>query len=1184
MSLDRLTRRWRPLSLNSILVVPFVLQIIGAVSLTGWLASRSSRYAVREAINELTVQVNDKIESHIDNYLKMPHLILQANGIAITTDILDPQNFTALEQHFFSQLQFYTAVDYLFFGRADGQFIGVQNLPGGMVSKIRDARTAPLRVVYQLDREGQHIRQESSSPYTPLDRPWYLAAVQRGRPTWSPIFTSAHLGVLQIAPAIPLYDEDDKLLGVLASTLQLSNVSKFLDALTIGKSGFAVIIEPSGDLVAISTGESVADEAGERISFTDSSNPAIASVARQLKAEFGSFDRITQPQSVVYRVNGDAMHVRATPFRDGRGLDWTIITIVPESDFMAEINASRRLTISLCAVAAIGAIGFGVLIVRWVTTPVRQLSEVAEQLAQGQWTSSQIPEPRSKEVTRLATSFTHMSRQLQTSFRTLEQRNAEMGNLNAELQRLDRLKDEFLANTSHELRTPLNGTIGIAESMLDGAAGDLTPPQRQNLDLIVRSSYRLATLVNDLLDFSKLRYNEIQLQQQPVGIREAVEVVFAFCAPQLHRKPIELIDAISLDIPLVYADENRLQQILYNLIGNAIKFTDQGFIGVTAAILPSTAAVMSLSENADASRDSHDDRNDDRDPSAAKDLDRLDRLDYLGDRDHLDSPSNLGEPGNPDEIHSTHPDPSQPSQPNRQLAITITDTGIGITAEQQTRIFGYFEQADGSTAREYGGTGLGLTLAKEFVELHGGTLSVNSVPGSGSQFCFTLPIAETATIAAATSPATPLAIADTLTDFERAIGLDDDISAPGHNQIAVAARFHILVVDDEPINQQVLLNHLSVEGYRITTAADGREAIAAIDADDPPDLVLLDVMMPKLTGYEVCNILRETYTATQLPIVLITAKNQVEDIVEGLSVGANDYLTKPIRKKELLARINTHLNLSKIGSAYGRFVPREFLRFLQKDSIVDVELGDSVEREMTIVFADIRGFTRLSEGMTPAENFRFINDYLSQMEPVIAEFDGFIDKYIGDAIMALFPNSADDGLQAAIAMLRRLAVYNEARSQQSLELIAIGIGINTGSLMLGTVGGTLRMDSTVVGDTVNLTSRLEGLTKVYGTPLLITHNVVANLQDPAVYCLRTIDHVTMRGKSEAVSIFEVFDGDPSELRSQKYEMKPTFEQAVIDFYQANFEAAQMGFERCLAKAPGDRAAQIYRDRCRLKLV
>ena len=166
------------------------------------------------------------------------------------------------------------------------------------------------------------------------------------------------------------------------------------------------------------------------------------------------------------------------------------------------------------------------------------------------------------------------------------------------------------------------------------------------------------------------------------------------------------------------------------------------------------------------------------------------------------------------------------------------------------------------------------------------------------------------------------------------------------------------------------------------------------------------------------------------------------------------------------------------------------------------------------------------------------------MEPAISKYDGFIDKYIGDAIMALFPHCADDAIQAAIAMLGRLEDYNRLnRAPKGLEPIAIGIGLNAGPLMLGTVGGSLRMDSTVVGDTVNLTSRLEGLTKVYGTPLLVTHNVVVRLQDAAIYCLRTIDRVTVRGKSESVSIFEVFDGDPSELRSCKYKMKPTFEQA-----------------------------------------
>jgi len=1131
MVLDRLTRRWQPLPLRSILVVPFVFQIVGAVTLTAWLSTRSSQQAVTEAIEELTVQVNDKIEGHIEDYLRIPHLILQANGIAFETGILDAQDLSGLEEHFFSQLQFYTAVDYLYFGGPDGRFLGVQNLDSGFVTKVRDETTGELRAIYPLDRNGLRQRQESAAEYDPRDRPWYEAATQRARPTWSPIYTSKHLGVLQIAPTVPLYDADDRLIGVLASNLRLSKIGLFLDELKIGKSGLAFIVEPSGNLVAASTGETVMGEEGGRLTATESRSPVIAAVAARLEDEFGSFDRIRIPQNPTYKLQGDRVHVRVTPFRDGRGLNWTVVTIVPESDFMAKIEAARRSTIALCAVAAIGAIGFGLLVVRWVVAPIGQLSDVAQRLARGEWDAPEIANPRSREVAVLARSFAQMSTQLQGSFRTLEGKNAEMAALNEELQQLDRLKDEFLANTSHELRTPLNGTIGIAESMLDGAAGDLTPTQRQNLDSIVRSSYRLATLVNDILDFSKLRYNEIQLQSQVVGIREAVQVVFAFCAPLLEDKQIEAIDAISPAIPLVCADENRLQQILYNLIGNAIKFTETGFIGVTAKVVPATR---------------------DRD-------DRGDRTDDGEDDDEAEN--------------------------GDRVAITIVDTGIGIAPDRQRHIFEYFEQADGSTAREYGGTGLGLSLAKEFVELHGGKIEVRSVPGCGSQFSFTLPIADAETIAAARTPDVPSILADAPTDYELAVGHDDadDTAASltiARGDRAIAQRFHLLVVDDEPIDQQVLINYLSVEGYRITTAANGREAIAAIDPDDPPDLILLDVMMPKLTGYEVCEILRKTYSATNLPIVLIAAKNQVEDVVKGLEAGANDYLTKPIRKRELLARINTHLNLSKIGSAYGRFVPREFLRFLDKQSIVEVELGDSVAREMTILFADIRGFTRLSEQMTPEENFRFINDYLSEMEPAIAEYDGFIDKFIGDAIVALFPNRADDALQAAIGMLQRLDDYNRKyRTPDGLVPIAIGIGLNAGPLMLGTVGGRLRMDSTVVGDTVNMTSRLEGLTKMYGTPLLVTHNVVVRLQDAAIYCLRTIDRVTVRGKSEAVSIFEVFDADPSELRSRKYKMKPTFEQAVLDFHMSNFEAAQAGFEACLENAPEDVAAQIYRDRC-----
>jgi two-component system sensor histidine kinase ChiS len=211
-----------------------------------------------------------------------------------------------------------------------------------------------------------------------------------------------------------------------------------------------------------------------------------------------------------------------------------------------------------------------------------------------------------------------------------------------------------------------------------------------------------------------------------------------------------------------------------------------------------------------------------------------------------------------------------------------------------------------------------------------------------------------------------------------------------------------LIVDDEPVNLQVLVNHLSLQNYAITQASNGIEALATIENGFKPDLILLDVMMPRMTGYEVCQKIRQQFPANELPVVMLTAKNQVSDLVIGLNVGANDYLTKPISKHELLARIKTHLQLSNINIAYSRFVPHEFLKLLNKESIIEVQLGDQVQKDMSILFSDIRNFTTLSERMTPTENFQFINSYLSRMEPAIRENHGFIDKYIGDGIMALF--------------------------------------------------------------------------------------------------------------------------------------------------------------------------------------
>jgi PAS domain S-box-containing protein len=287
---------------------------------------------------------------------------------------------------------------------------------------------------------------------------------------------------------------------------------------------------------------------------------------------------------------------------------------------------------------------------------------------------------------------------------------------------------------------------------------------------------------------------------------------------------------------------------------------------------------------------------------------------------------------------------------------------------------------------------------------------------------------------------------------------------------------------------------------------------------------------------------------------------------------------------EDLFEVNCNLQLSltaevEIAEATSRFVPNEFLAFLGCDSIVDIKLGEAVELEMSVLFSDIRDFTTMSEQMTPTENFKFINSYLSRMEPLIVENQGFIDKYIGDAIMALFSKGADDAVKAGIAMLQTLAEYNRDRASLGYVPVQIGVGINTGSLILGIVGGNSRMDGTVISDAVNLASRIESLTKNYGVSLLITQQTFDRLTNPGDYASRVIDKVQVKGKSQWVTVYEVFDADLAEVKAGKLATLQLFTEALSLYNMKNFRQAAGLFADCLRQNPGDKVARIYWERC-----
>ena len=659
--------------------------------------------------------------------------------------------------------------------------------------------------------------------------------------------------------------------------------------------------------------------------------------------------------------------------------------------------------------------------------------------------------------------------------------------LNDRLKQVDKLKDHFLANTSHELRTPLQGIIGMSESLLEQVADK---SQQDDLGLIISSGRRLNNLVNDILDFSKLRNQELLLHLKPVDIKAAAHVVLTLSRPLIKNKSITLVNGIPHDCPLVQADENRLQQILHNLIGNAIKFTERGEISITC------------------------------------------------------------------------------KEKKGMLAVAIQDQGVGIPPEKLEVIFNSFEQLEDSLTREHGGTGLGLTVTKQLVELHGGKIMVTSEPGVGSTFEFTLPLSKSKRNAKVD---TSIEITDTI------IETPEVVTGTVNPQTNGTDKIKILVVDDEPVNLKVIENHLKQVGYDVTLASDGPQALSLIADGQIFDLVILDVMMPKMSGFEVCQKLRVNFMPSELPVILLTAKNAISDLMEGFNAGANDYITKPFSKDELLSRLKTHLNLHRINRATAKFIPSEFLQILGRDSITEIQLGDHTVKNVTVFFSDIRDYTTLAEHMSPEENFKFINSYVGKMGPVIKENQGFVNQYLGDGIMAIFPDSFEEALKAAIGMQQAIQQYNIRRHQRKRKPLMAGMGMHLGPLVMGIIGDTERNEPSLIADTVNTASRMEGLTKYYGANIVLSEDCLYALRDKEAYHFRYLGQVQVKGKNQVMKAYECVDGDEEVIKLAKIKTLKQYQDGLELFYKKDFPEATGVFGKILKINPEDKVAQHFRN-------
>ncbi|MDC7232590.1 MAG: adenylate/guanylate cyclase domain-containing protein [Spirochaetales bacterium] len=276
------------------------------------------------------------------------------------------------------------------------------------------------------------------------------------------------------------------------------------------------------------------------------------------------------------------------------------------------------------------------------------------------------------------------------------------------------------------------------------------------------------------------------------------------------------------------------------------------------------------------------------------------------------------------------------------------------------------------------------------------------------------------------------------------------------------------------------------------------------------------------------------------------------------------------------------MELKSTNSSFRRFVPEEFLTYLSKKTIRDIKLGDHIQMDMTVMFLDIRDFTSLSEKMSPHENFQFLNSYYKRVCPVIRDYDGFIDKYLGDGIMALFAgkDSAENAVQAAIKMRLILKLYNNHRANSGYDPIRVGIGIHSGTLMMGTIGEEKRMDGTVISDAVNLCSRIESLTKEYGLNIALSEESYKRLQSQERRQVRYIGKVPVKGKAEPVQIYELFNGDSPSITNQKLRTKEVFEKAVRHRDAGQYEEAYACFKEVQAEFPEDMTTSVYLSRFR----
>jgi signal transduction histidine kinase/DNA-binding response OmpR family regulator len=995
-------------------VVPFLLQTGLALGVTLYIL-KAQHDAVKDISTQLRQEVSKRVEQNLLEYLNTPYQINQINATAFQNGEIDVTKPAQLEKHFWHQLQLFKKVTAIAFANPKKEVVTAERqLNGALTIRVSGPLTGYELRTYTTNGQGDRLNVINvGKNYSPLRRSWYNIPVQTHKPSWSRIYPHVTGETLYLGTGHPVYGRKGQLEGVLLANLNVLHLSKFLRSLEGIKGGQCFILDRSGFLIASSSSEKLFRIKNEPVALPEdkvqlqpairSSNTVTQATAQYLSARLGDLKSIQQGQEFEFDINGKQQILQVLPFQDGRGIDWLVVVVAPTANFMQGVHLKTQWGILLSLAMLALVTGLGLLITRWVTQPILQLSDAAQSIADGQIVQPVKINPV-KEVNALTQSFNRMAQQLRATFASLAQTNEELEvrvdertfeltskneqllqeisdrekaeealrDSQSELQlmfaamidtvivfdrdgrylryiqvpsltykpRLDRIgktvyevlpaetahlffeaiqralqqreqyhsfntycdvlplsqtsinveyylpiqgkrvwfaayvapltestvlwvgrdisdrkrseqaielakqeaetanhhKSQFLARMSHELRTPLNVILGFTQLLQQQR--DLDAQQQEYLQIICRSGDHLLTLINDVLDLSKIEEGVTTLSDDRVNLNLLLDWIYQMMQLKASAKGLELTFDLASDLPsAIHLDEGKLRQILLNLLGNAIKFTQTGSVSLSVSVEDMTESIAHSNEESL-------DLSDDSEPSSS---------------DTTSSPC--------------------------WLQFEISDTGPGIDPAALDSIFEPFVQADAGLKIQQG-TGLGLSICQEFVSLmEGRGIFLESQPGEGATFQFSLPTH---------------AIAPEQESFH----------SPSRQIVGLQSgqpTYRILVVDDREDSRHFLVDLLTPLGFQVQEASDGEGAIVLSESWFP-DLIWMDMNMPILDGGSAAKHIKAS--GQRSPVIIgLTGSNLAEDRMTAFSSDCDDIILKPARTEVIFEKMAQYLGV-----------------------------------------------------------------------------------------------------------------------------------------------------------------------------------------------------------------------------------------------------------------------------------